>query len=186
MRSASAAVYMASGTDGYELCCPVDRGKFETINMLVNGMPRLSTWDSLPVEIVTEDRGRKLVASDSPWLGSHALVFKKAVVDLVGPMLSEYGELLPLRCPQADLLMYNATRVLDALDERTSTIRRFAGGGIMMIERHVFRPDVLGTMDIFRIPNLRVSPIFLSRRFVDLWSSAGLKGLDFRSVWTQT
>lgn len=45
------------------------------------------------------------------------------------------------------------------------------------------RPDVIGEIDIFKIPNLRVSPTFLSQRFVDRWKASGLTGLEFEQVW---
>jgi hypothetical protein len=79
--------------------------------------------------------------------------------------------------------MYNPTRVVEALDEPASSVIRFSDGRIMMIQRHVFRADVIGETDVFKLPNLRVSPTFLSQRFVDRWEASGLKGLDFERVW---
>ena len=79
--------------------------------------------------------------------------------------------------------MYNPTRVIDALDETVSSVQRFTGGRIMMIQRHVFRVAVIGGIDVFKSPNLRVSPTFLSHRFVDRWNASGLKGLEFKQVW---
>lgn len=53
----------------------------------------------------------------------------------------------------------------------------------MMIRRHVFRADAVRDVDIFKIANPRVSQIFVSQRFVDLWKSSGLHGLTFPTVW---
>jgi hypothetical protein len=50
------------------------------------------------MRIIREDEGQTLHESDSPWLGSHALVFKARAVKALGPLLREYGELLPLLC----------------------------------------------------------------------------------------
>ena len=49
----------------------------------------------------------------------------------------------------------------------------------MLITRHIFRPSVVGKNDIFKLPDLRGGRIFVSQRFVDLWQSAGLRGLKF-------
>jgi len=81
--------------------------------------------------------------------------------------------------------MYNPTRVIDALDEDASSVLRFSGGRIMRINRHVFRPEVVKGIDVFKIPNLRVSPTYVSQRFGDLWNSADLKGLEFKQVWAR-
>lgn len=52
-----------------------------------------------------------------------------------------------------------------------------------MIQRYAFRADVIGEVAVFKIPNLRVSPTYLSQRFVDRWKASGLQGLEFREVW---
>lgn len=178
------AIYTPLGRDGYELCHPVNQDDFETINIEVNGTPRRSSWKPIPMRLIHEDEGQKLAMSDSPWLGAHALIFRANVVEALGPMLREHGELLPLACSEAGLVVYNPTRVIDALDEAASSVVRFSSGRIMMIRRHVFCVDVIGHIDIFKIPNLRVSPTFLTQRFVERWEASGLKGLEFKRVWT--
>ncbi len=80
-------------------------------------------------------------------------------------------------------MIYNPTRVLDALDEGASSVMRFDDGRIILIQRHVFRSDVVGESDIFTIPDERVSPTFFSHRFVDSWRASGLKGFEFKLVW---
>ena len=182
MRSKS-GIYTPLGADGHELCHPFRQEDFETINVEVDGTPRASTWKPLPMRLIREDEGQRLALSDSPWLGSHALIFKPTVVEAVGPILRQYGELLPLICSEAEVVMYNPTRLIDALDESTSSVVRFSEGNIMWIKRYGFRADVVGELDIFKIPNLRLSPTFLSERFVDRWRKAGLAGLDFERVW---
>jgi hypothetical protein len=179
----TASIYTPVGLNGYELCHPVGQDDFERINVEVNGTPALSGWMPIPMRIVREDEGQELVLSDSPWLGAHALIFRSGVVEALGTMLRDYGELLPLACSEADVVVYNPTTVIDALDEAASSVLRFSGGRIMMIQRHVFRANVIGEIDIFKIPNLRVSPTFLSQRFVDRWKASGLNGLEFKHVW---
>lgn len=176
-------IYMPLGLDGYELCHPVKQADFEMINMKVNGTPRQSSWKPITMRLIREDQGKRLVTSDAPWLGAHALIFRPNVVEALGPMLQRGGELLPLACTEV-LIMYNPTHLVDALDEAASSVLRFSSGRIMMIQRHVFRADVIREFDVFKIPNLRVSPTFLSHRFVDRWKATGLKGLEFKQVWT--
>ncbi len=177
-------IYTPLGSEGFELCQPVDQDDFETINVLVNGEARQATWKPLAMQLIQSDHGKRLQASDSPWLGEHALIFKQSVIAVLGSTLQEYGELLPLACSAADLFMFNPTRVVDALDEEASTMMRFSSGRIMDITRYAFRADVVEGIDIFKIPNLRVSPTFLSEQIVSLWNEAGQRGLEMSKVWS--
>lgn len=176
-------VYTPFSLDGYELCHPVNEEDFETINILINGKPRQETWSPIDTRLVSEDEGQELIESDSPWLGSHALVFRPAVIDRIGDLLREYGELLDLRCREADIIVFNPTMILDALDEKRSSVLRFNDGRIMRINRYVLRLEVVQDVHIFKIPNLRVSPTFVSEYFAELWNSARLRGLEFKKVW---
>lgn len=180
---AETAIYVPLGSDGYELCQPVRQDDFETLNSLINGIPRASKWAPIPMRILSTEDQRNLIRSDAPWLGSHALIFKSGAAESLEAILCANGELLPLVCEvEPGLKIYNPTRLIDALDEDRSAVVRFQSGKIMMVQRYAFRPDVIGDIDIFKIPNLRVSPTFVTQRFVDCWKSSGLKGLDFNRV----
>lgn len=168
----------------YEFCYPVNHEDFDTINAQIDGQPRQAVWKSPAMELIrVDDKGRTLLPSDSPWLGtSSALIFRPAAIMALGQLLREYGELLPLQC-EAKLSIFNCTRVVDALDEEASTLSRFEDGRIMWIRRHVFRPEVIRGVEIFKLANLRVSSTFVGSRFVEMWHAAGLKGLEFPQMW---
>ena len=176
-------IYTPLGQDGYELCHPVRANDFETIAVATGGTPRHGGWKQIPVTLIRNDETQNLVESDSPWLGSHALIFRARAVKSMGKVLSDFGELLHLACSEANVWVYNAARLVDALDESASSVRRFKDGRIMMVERYVFRAAAVRGIDAFKIPHLRVSPTFLSQRFVDRWNESGLKGLEFKQVW---
>ena len=172
----------------HELCHPADHDDFETIIVQVNGTPRQAKWEPLAMELIREDeKGRKYLRSDSPWLGtSDALIFRPTAILAMGQLLRAYGELLPLRCEGNELWMFNP-RLVDALDEEASTIKYFSDGDIMDIKRYVFRPEVVRGVHAFKIPQLpRACPTFVSQEFVDQWSTAQLKGLTFTKVWEYT
>lgn len=179
------AIYTPLGADGYELCHPINPDDFEEINVEVDGSPRRSGWKPMEMEIVREDAGKKqLIASDAPWLGSHALVFKRRAVEKLENELLTYGELLAAKAASEDVWIYNPRRVLDALDESEASVLRFDDGRIMMIQRYAFKEDIVRDTDIFKIPGIRVSPTFVSQAFVDRWNASGLKGLEFKKVWS--
>jgi hypothetical protein len=176
-------VYKPRGWNGYELCHPVNQEDFERINLIVNGSLQPSTWADIEMQLIRVDEGTSLVASDAPWLGSQALVLRPRGVDAMGPVLRANGTLHPLSCSEANLLVY-CPNCIDALDEAASTVERFDDGSIMMIERHIFRADAVADVGAFRIPNLRVSPTYVSHQFVERWREAGLEGLKFKEVWS--
>ncbi len=177
------SIWTPWSAEGFELCQPEHHEDFEGIILELNGEHRGASWRSPAMKLIHEDEGRILAQSDSPWLGSNALIFRPKAVETLGSILHSNGELLPLDVDNGNLCIYNATRVLDALDEAASTVVRFSGGRIMMVKKYEFRPHVIKNIDIFKIPNLRMSPTFVSKRFVDAWKSARLVGLEFKQVW---
>jgi hypothetical protein len=114
---------------------------------------------------------------------SDFMVFRLDAANVLAPFLEKYGELLPLNCEQAELVVFNPLRVVDALDEVTSVVERFDGGRIWHVDKYVFRGEVVRGLQIFKITSLQPSPIFVGEEFVERWHAAGLKGLEFRQVW---
>jgi hypothetical protein len=169
-----------------EIIHPVRPEDYETIAVLINGERRAASWRPIPIKVIREDQGRTLTYADSPYLGSDALIFRPRAIEVMEPLLSKNGELLPLMCEGTELFVFNPVRLEDALDEAESDVERFSGGRIMMINRHVFRPDVIAGIDAFKIPNLRVSQTYVSETFVTRWNNGGLSGLDFKQVWPPT
>lgn len=177
-------VYAPQPDEGYELCHPADPGDFETFNVAVNGEQRAEGWQPIRVRLISSEGGKRLAAADSPWLGDHALILRPRAVAVLGAILLRCGELLPLRCEDAEGLVVLNPRCLPALDEARSTIRRFRSGRAMVVERYEFLGHALVGAAAFKIPTLRVSPTFVSQVVVDAWDRAGLRGLKFRPVWS--
>ena len=89
-----------------------------------------------------------------------------------------------LECDEGDFFVYNVTRVLDALDEAASELRRFGRdrrGRVKTIVRHAFVPELV-TASIFRIPQKPLR-IYVTERFVDRVVAAELTGFSFSHVW---
>lgn len=179
-------IYMVNSSEGYELCQPVEQNDFERINVLINGVVRRQSWLPINMRVITKDEGEALRESDSPWLGSHALIFRKRAVEKLRVLLEEYGELLPLAATGVELYVYNPTTVLDALDESASGARRFSSGRIMNITRYVFKPEIIRNSGIFKLSCVRVSPTFAHQEFVDLWAAANLRGLEFKLIYEES
>jgi hypothetical protein len=54
----------------------------------------------------------------------------------------------------------------------------------MHVVRYAFRAGLLKNADVFRIPEFRSSPLFVTDVFVGPWKAAGLKGLEFKKLGT--
>jgi hypothetical protein len=177
-------VYEAGVVDKYEFCdFLVDIDDYLTLKRALDGSPKLSNWRPVPVQIINKDeKGRKYRFADAPLTSGGLLVFRESVIEKLGPLLSKYGELLPLECAEAKLWLYNATLILEALNEEESEIDRFASGVISGIAWAVFREEAIGDADIFKLSIFRTGPTYFSQRFVDLWTKSGLKGMKFRQV----
>jgi hypothetical protein len=176
-------IYAVNSSEGYELCHPEEQNDFERINTLINGIERRRSWSPIEIRIIKEDEGKHLRQSDSPWLGSHALIFRQTAISVLKPLLEKNGELLPLESANVELQIFNPLHVVDALDENSSAVLRFGNGRIMSVSRYVLRPEVIRDLPIFFLSCLRVSPTFVHQAFVELWNASRLKGLDFRQIW---
>ena len=180
-------IFTCTVPDGNEIIQPDIPDASEFLATQVNGVQRGQGWSPIPVRIVRkDDQGRLLKEADTALLGlvSHAIVLKPKAIRLLGPFLLKFGELLPLICQDVELSLFNPTFVLDALDESASILNRFDNGRIFYIKRFAFHHGAIGLVDIFKIPSLRVSPVFFSESAVVEWRNAGVTGLDFKQIWS--
>jgi hypothetical protein len=177
-------IFRVVPSQDYDLCQPAAGKNFFELDALLNGARRTPSWIPFPMEIVRVDEsGRKLIAGDAPWYASRALVFRPSPVIAIGGYLEQFGELLPLKCADADVSIYNVTRVIDALDEENSTLVRFDNGRIMYAKTHAFHADIIRGVDIFKVPKLG-SAIYVGEGFVDRWNAHHFRGLSFEPIWS--
>ena len=127
---------------------------------------------------------RLMPKGDCPNFGTHVPVFNPRSVEILADLLEGNGELLPIRCDGEDYFLFNVTRVVDALDQQNSDLDLFDDGDILEIDRHVFIPEKLPSLSIFKIPQMVLADVFVTDPFVDRVESAGLKGFDFELVWS--
>ncbi|MFC7615670.1 hypothetical protein ACFQV2_21405 [Actinokineospora soli] len=108
-------------------------------------------------------------------------MLRPAAAAALAPLLEPWGELLPLDCPDAELHLFHALAVLDALDEDRSDIVKFDDGTVLAVDSYAFRPAAV-TAPVFKVPQLLRGPLFVDERFAD--AAAGLAGTDFVEVWS--
>ena len=170
-----------------EFCHPVKEQQSLRLLELVNGVPRAATWKPFEMELIRRDGRKALVEVSSPWIGPSALIFRKRALGDLEPFLLSYGELLPLSCPEAELVIFNPTRVIegrDALDMEKSTFWRTPSGRMLGYRKCMFKAQVVAGVDVFKLSGVgRQSDTFLSREAVERFKAAGITGLDYIKEW---
>ncbi len=170
---------------GFEWINAVDDADYETF-LALDGTSQSENWRPVRVRRVRADEHQDCRESDFPWLGSHVLVLRERTLLVLGKLIEQFAEVLPLETDDGTKLSaINVRCVKDALDVERSTVIRFPSTGrIMRVTRPCFREPAIRGLDLFRLP-FRASPTYLSQQFVDLATEAGLTGLDFHQVWPE-
>ena len=177
-------IYEARHVHGYEFCRPRFSSQHIELARSMNGAPRASGWVQIEVELITEDRGERLRPSDAPWFLLSALIFRRERICAVADLLLANGELLELSCPKVDLVLFNATKVVDALDFTKTQAKYFSDGPPSIIIKYALHKEMAAKHDIFRIGGQRLSSIHFGQKFVDAWRASGATGMDFAPIWS--
>jgi uncharacterized protein DUF4375 len=170
-------VYRAADREGFQLAMPVDSSK-NTIFSLLERRPQLGSWTPIAMKFFPGEE------ADISWSPSGALILRRRAVDVLGSYLKEHGEFLPLSAKGGGIWAFHVLRAVDALDWNRSKIIRFPEGGeIVLIESHLFLPEMLENVLLFQLPQYPHGPTFLLDGFVELVNAAELRGLKFELLW---
>ncbi len=112
------------------------------------------------------------------------LLLNAAAKHALGELLEAHGELLPLACDSTPYWAFNTTRMVDALDVDGSKLLRASDSGrVLLVTKHVFRPEALGRSAIFKLPQTPRGLIYVGEAFVQLVRDTSLLGLTFQTIW---
>jgi hypothetical protein len=108
------------------------------------------------------------------------LVVNDRAERVLGDILRQYGELLPLQHRGTPLWVYNPLHIVNALDP-IHTDYLWPDG---MVSTPAFRPEAVRGLRVVALPELTLSPIFVDESIARLAKTAGLRGMAFPLVWT--
>jgi hypothetical protein len=111
-------------------------------------------------------------------------VFTVDAYEALRPVLDGRGEELGLNVTDKppDALAFNVTRVIDALDEERSEIKRFSSGRVMRVVRPVFVAERIAGETIFRVTTYPRT-LYVTDAFLERAEALPLKGMKLSENW---
>lgn len=174
--------YQLTG-EAHVLMPPEQRGAGKVFDQLRGDPVDPLSWKPPPVEAATDGSGGT-EATDFVIVWVEPAISDRAARILEG-LLTPCAQLLPVQTDIGAYFVLNVFALPDALDESSSKIVRFPAGRVMRVDRHVFRPDVIGMRPLFKVPQLPRAPVFVTSTLMNAVAQYGLSGLDPRRVWTR-
>jgi len=178
-------LYMLANTpDEYRWVNPIeDANNWGRRLISVRIDPVADGWEPIPVEWVPATARR--IAPDFPQFWSGMLCISKRAVAALARHLDGAGEFLPLLGLNGEYTAWHCLRTVDAIDERATNEKALVKKGISF-HRPTLVPVLLTgrvpvDCNVFRVPQ-SFQKIFVRERFVEVYRSAELTGLDFLPV----
>jgi len=141
-----------------------------------NGTSLADKWK--PVEIVFDMSMGDI--SDFPGLQEAVPVFSRRAWEILGPLISNDVEALPLICPQGEYFAINVLSIVDCLDQERSTLKRRPDGSISRVSSYAFKPNCLHGKHMMKLQETLET--FISEDFLQLANANRLSGAVFRPI----
>jgi hypothetical protein len=175
-------IYEWGFTEKYSVYEPESYGSQDVLN---GELGSIDQWEPIKFIEVRSGKGRHIKGApgDFPGTTSFNHLVSQVAVDALGNMLTDFGELFPVKLEGQDKLFYifECTNVVDCLNEDMSMIVRSDLGFMqsIIVTLPVFYEDKIGGNHVFTVPQLPKSQsrIYVTERFKDEVIKAGLKGL---------
>ena len=180
-------VYDPWASDEGEWVSPVEPGGHRKIRGLLlenPGVPVGDRWVPPRMFMITQDEGISFRRVDMPHYSSDGIMATSRAREVLEPIVGNDAEFLEVTGGREMMWLVNPWRVVDALDEEKSDLKRFNNSErIMKVTKYVFRPGALAGVTYFRVPRLRATT-FVTAPVVEAVHAAGLTGTVFRRLWS--
>ena len=163
-------------SDTYDSLLPSNPKDWSAFDLLI-GKSLAEQW--LPVNVQRMKSGK---SGDFPSLANHVPVFSIRALQVLGPLLEDSIEALPLACKGHSFYAINVLKVLDCLDKDKSEITWLPSGGAMFIDRYVLKKDYIKGQHIFKMVEMVLRRPIVSEMFKKTVEQASLEGLIFEEI----
>ena len=158
----------------------------DVVDVLLSHGPNLRDWHPPSVRLVGCEGAEPQFHSDFPFYLEHPLPISRTAKEKLDSIIRPSCVCLPLNVLNKEedyflLWILSATAALDKDRSDIEFVECDAGEDSEILYEAVLKNDATHGADIFRLPG-RASPVFVSQAFVDLYTSADLRGLEFSSV----
>ena len=110
--------------------------------------------------------------------------FSARAREALDDLLTPYGEFAAIDLDEPmRYFAFNATNVVDVLDEEKSKIKRYTDGGVMRVEHHILLDSVTALPPIFKIPQTGRNTTYVNEEFVQRVQASGLQGFRFELLF---
>lgn len=163
-------------SDTFDSLIPADSNNWELFDKF-QGDRLADSWKPVSVKIIEAKK-----AADFPSLANHVPVFSVRAWNLLKPLIGDVVEALPLKCTKREYYAINVLNLLDILDQSRSEITWLPSGGIMFIDKYVFKKGCILDQPIFKLKEIPLKKPFVSNEFKNLVIKQNLEGLIFEKI----
>jgi hypothetical protein len=167
--------------DNYQMLVPVDEQDYDGSNLWATGERKLSSWKAPEMRWSAKESSSESIP-DITRINPALYAFNERATQVLGPLLSEYGELLLLPVGGEVWSVFNPTNVVDCLDQEKSEWRIKRSGEKGRLIKATLNENKIGDEVVFQIPEKAKSSLFCSNRLLKLVSDNQLTGLNFNPI----
>ncbi|MGD9153956.1 MAG: hypothetical protein PVG90_00435 [Bacillota bacterium] len=169
---------LTTEANDYKNLVPLNSIDVDVINN-INLKTVASSWK--PIEFKFIGKGKR---GDCPTLVLHLPVFSENAINMLNDLIVDNVEYLPINCPgKVKYWCVNVLKSIDCINFEKSKVIRFSSGRIMAFDKYVFKnDDLFKNVNIFKIPDLKNSDVFVSENFVEKVKKADLEGFEFVEI----
>lgn len=116
---------------------------------------------------------------------SNVPIFSERALQVLGSLLVNQAEPLPLLNPNKRMYAINVIEMVDALDYEHSDIEWIEGhpGVLNDVRKFVFKPEAFAGSIIFKIPEYKKLLVFVTDVFKEVVEANKLNGFSFELLW---
>jgi len=169
--------HLGADANNYDNLVPVKPEYWHKLEF--DGTSQYNSWEPIAVRVIEDKKD-----SDNPSLQPGIPVFSEKALRVLGDLIKDSAEVLPLKCRKGKYYAINVVDVLDCINYDNSEVKRFISSGrIMRFIKYAFKPECVIGKYIFKIIDEPESRPFVSDEFRDRVISSGLIGFKFDLVW---
>ena len=168
-----------------EVCCAIVFKDGEDIHMWDGGFHGEPRGNAYPIP--KGERGQERIDGPLPDFTHFDLAyptFSTRAREALDDLLTPHGEFAAIELDEPmRYFAFNATTIVDVLDEARSEIARFRSGGVMAVDKHVLLDSITTLPPIFKIPQTRRNTTYVNEAFVQRAQASGLQGFRFELLF---